>query len=112
LKRLLAALAIFGGIFDGDTKKKRIAKLEALMSEPTFWDDQAAAQKVIAEANRLKGAINPSEAFCAELEDLQAMLELVDEMNDDPDAGDYAQEILETHKRLQQRLEKLDIIFY
>ncbi|HCR37306.1 MAG TPA: peptide chain release factor 2, partial [Opitutae bacterium] len=29
--------------------------------------------------------------------------------NDDPDAGDYAQEILETHKRLQQRLEKLEL---
>ena len=109
MKRLLAALVIFGGIFDGDTKKKRIAKLEALMSEPTFWDDQAAAQKVIAEANRLKSAINPSEAFCTELEDLQAMLELVDEMNDDPDAEGYAKEILDSQKRLQQKLEKLEL---
>jgi peptide chain release factor 2 len=106
---LLAALATYGGIFDGDTKKKRIAELETLMSEPSFWDDQAGAQKVIAEANRLKSTINPSEAFCAEMEDLQAMLELVDEMNDDPGAEAYAKEILDTQKRLQQRLEKLEL---
>ena len=53
------------------------------MSEPSFWDDQNAAQKVISESNRIKRAINPVKAFNAELEDLAAMLELVDESGDD-----------------------------
>jgi len=68
--------AIFGGIFDGDTKITRIAELEAEMANPDFWGDQAAAQKVIAEANRLKVTVNPSKAFRGELDDMAAMLEL------------------------------------
>ena len=101
--------AIFGGIFDGDTKTIRIAELEAMMANPDFWGDQTAAQKVITEANRLKVTVNPSKAFRAELDDLAAMLELVDEMADDPDAESYQQEVLDTLARLQPKLDELEL---
>jgi len=101
--------AIFGGIFDGDTKTTRIAELEAMMANPDFWGDQTAAQKVITEANRLKVTVNPSKAFRAELDDLAAMLELVDEMADDPDAESYQQEVLDTLARLQPKLDELEL---
>jgi peptide chain release factor 2 len=101
--------AIFGGIFDGDTKTTRIAELEALMANPDFWGDQTAAQKVITEANRLKVTVNPSKAFRAELDDLAAMLELVDEMADGPDAESYQQEVLDTLARLQPKLDELEL---
>lgn len=101
--------AIFGGIFDGDTKTTRIAELEALMANPDFWGDQTAAQKVITEANRLKVTVNPSKAFRAELDDLAAMLELVDEMADDPDAESFQQEVLDTLARLQPKLDELEL---
>ncbi len=101
--------AIFGGIFDGDTKTTRIAELEAQMANPDFWGDQAAAQKVISEANRLKVAVNPSKAFHGELDDLAAMLELVDEMADDSDAQSYQQEVLDTLVRLQAKLDELEL---
>jgi peptide chain release factor 2 len=109
LKRLPAVRAIYGGIFDGDTKTERIDALEAQMSEPSFWDDQAAAQKVISEANRLKNAVNPAKAFNSEVEDLKAMLELVDEMEDDPEAETYQQEVLDTMARLQPKLDQLEL---
>lgn len=79
------------------------------MANPDFWGDQAAAQKVIAEANRLKVTVNPSKAFRAELDDLAAMLELVDEMADDPDAESYQQEVLDTLARLQPKLDELEL---
>lgn len=101
--------AIFGGIFDGDTKTTRIAELEAMMATPDFWGDQITAQKVITEANRLKVTVNPSKAFRAELDDLAAMLELVDEMADDPDAESYQQEVLDTLARLQPKLDELEL---
>jgi len=101
--------AIFGGIFDGDSKTTRIAELEALMANPEFWGDQTAAQKVITEANRLKATVNPAKAFRTELDDLAAMLELVDEMADDPDAESYAQEVLDTLARLQPKLDELEL---
>lgn len=101
--------AIFGGIFDGDTKTTRIAELEEQMANPDFWGDQAAAQKVIAEANRLKTTVNPAKAFRGELEDLAAMLELVDEMADDPDAESYQQEVLDVLATLQPKLDALEL---
>lgn len=101
--------AISGGIFDGDTKTTRIAELEEQMANPDFWGDQAAAQKVIAEANRLKATVNPAKAFRGELDDLAAMLELVDEMADDPDAESYQQEVLDSLARLQPKLDDLEL---
>ncbi len=79
------------------------------MANPDFWGDQAAAQKVIVEANRLKVTVNPSKAFRAELDDLAAMLELVDEMAGDPDAESYQQEVLDTLARLQPKLDELEL---
>lgn len=79
------------------------------MVEPTFWDDQAAAQKVIGEMNRLKNTVNPSLAFNGEIEDLQAMLELVDEMGDDPEGESYQGELIGTLERLQPKLDQLEL---
>ncbi|MEN8661671.1 MAG: peptide chain release factor 2 [Lentimonas sp.] len=94
---------------DGDTKKARIAELEALMSEASFWDEQTAAQKVIGEANRLKNTINPSAAFNLEIADMEAMIELVDEMEGDPDQQAYQQEVIDTMNRLLTELDKLEL---
>jgi peptide chain release factor 2 len=79
------------------------------MVEPGFWDDQKAAQKVIGEANRLKATVNPAKAFRAELDDLAAMLELVDESADDPDAESYQQEVIDTVESLQPQLDALEL---
>jgi peptide chain release factor 2 len=79
------------------------------MAEPSFWEDPATAQKVIADANRLKHAVHPVRDFQAEVEDLQAMLELVDEMAGDPEAEVYESEIVSTLKRLEPRLDALEL---
>ena len=79
------------------------------MSEGSFWDDQAAAQTVIAEANRLKNIINPSSAFRGEVDDLKAMLELVDEIGENPEGEAYQQEIIDTLGRLQPKLDQLEL---
>lgn len=102
-------LGISGGIFDGDTKTARIAELEAQMAIHDFWDDQVTAQKVIAEVNRLKSIIKPTRVFRDELSDLAAMLELIDEMADDPDAVPYQQEVLDTLAQLQAKLDELEL---
>jgi len=94
-----------GGIFDGAKKLKRIEELEAKMAEPSFWDDQSAAQAVIGEANRLKQTVNPAKSFLAEVEDLKAMLELVDESGDD----EYAAEVARTVERLEPKLDQLEL---
>ena len=79
------------------------------MSEGSFWDDQAAAQTVIAEANRLKNIVNPSSDFRGEVDDLKAMLELVDEIGENPEGEAYQQEIIDTLGRLQPKLDQLEL---
>ncbi|MCH2073275.1 MAG: peptide chain release factor 2 [Puniceicoccaceae bacterium] len=94
---------------DGDAKKERIEALEAQMSEGSFWDDQSAAQTVITEVNRLKNVVNTSSAFRKEMDDLEAMLELVDEIGEDPEGEAYQQEIIDTLRLLQPRLDELEL---
>ena len=46
------------------------------MAGETFWNNQDAAQKVITEANDIRGKIDPLARFAKQFEDLQVMLEL------------------------------------
>lgn len=75
-------LKILGGLFDLDSKKARIAELEARMSDPAFWDNQSVAQKVIQESNGLKNDVESFETVEETLENLEVSYELVKEEND------------------------------
>ena len=63
-----------------DDKKVKIAELEEQMSSPAFWDDQENARKVGSENNRLKQTVAKVEDFRSEVEDLEALCELVKRM--------------------------------
>jgi peptide chain release factor 2 len=45
---------ICGGIFDLERKEDEVLALEAQMAEPSFWNDQKEAQKIINTCNKLK----------------------------------------------------------
>jgi peptide chain release factor 2 len=74
---------ILGGLFDLDEKIRRIAELEDRMSQPSFWDDNEAAQKVIGEVNVLKDAVTKVTTLETMAEDLQTLLELIVEEKDE-----------------------------
>lgn len=75
-------MPISGGLFDLDTKKEDIAKLEKEMTEPGFWDDNKQAEKVIAETNRLKKYVDQFGELEEEMDNLNVSYELVKEEND------------------------------
>ncbi len=73
---------------------ERIAENEGRMAEPGFWDDQAAAQKVINANNVLKHKHDQFYALSDQLDDLQVSFEL---LQDEPDAemqADFEQQIV------------------
>lgn len=88
-------LKTLGGLFDLDTKRSRIQELEKLMTDPTFWDHQEEAQKVINETNVLKQSVESFEEMEENLEDLNVSYELVKEEADE-ELFDELNEELET----------------
>ena len=79
------------------------------MADAGFWDNPEAARKVIGEVNRLKSAVNSAKAFNGEVEDLQAMLELVEESGDDTEVAAMEQEVIDALERLSPKLDALEL---
>jgi peptide chain release factor 2 len=94
-----------GGLFDLAKKEAQIAKLEAQMAEPSFWDDQAAAQKVISEANALKTLVGRMKELDAAYEDLSVMYELAQEEDDES----LAAELRDGVKKLTKQLNEFEL---
>lgn len=89
-----------GGLFDLETKKTQINALEEKMAAADFWDDHAAAQKVIDEANFLKNTVNKFEALIEQAEDLEVMYEMVKEENDTELFAELRQDVKTLTKKL------------
>ena len=62
------------------------------MAEPKFWDNAQAAQKVIGEANAIKGRLEPLKEIEGKVADLVTLKELVIEDNSEQAAKDFQAE--------------------
>ena len=91
--------------FDVVNKRSKLAALEERMADPTFWDNPHTARDVIADANELKGWIEPHQELAQkadELEELAALLET--------EADPSLEEELTTEiARLEEGIEKLEL---
>ena len=74
-------------------KEEKIAELEYKMSEPSFWDDAAAAQKLNQELAALKGGVDTYEELKAKYEDAETLYEMGIEENDPSMEGDIRAEL-------------------
>ena len=82
------------------------------MAGVNFWDDQASAQKVISELNRLKAKVLPIRDLMSEFEDVRTMLELIDESKDLSEKEAYSVELIESLEELKSRLDALELASY
>ncbi|MBB6632556.1 peptide chain release factor 2 [Cohnella thailandensis] len=81
------------GSLDLDLKLEMIANFEVKMSAPDFWDDNEKAQGVISEMNAVKGVVEQFGALNSELEDLEAMQEILEEETDEELEADWASNV-------------------
>ncbi|MFD2629157.1 peptide chain release factor 2 [Oceanobacillus kapialis] len=95
LDKMNTRIENFRGSLDLDNKKARIQELELEMADPSFWDDQDTAQKVINELNSLKSYVNNLEALEERVENLEVSYELVKEENDQELFDELSGEITE-----------------
>jgi len=99
----------FGGVFDSNEVKKRIAEKEILTGQPSFWDDPKTAEQLLSEIKKLKNRIEPWEALIAGIEDLETLYELSEEAGESNNS-EAIQEIDGTLKSLRERFEKLSTL--
>ncbi len=78
------------------------------MSQPDFWDNHDAAQKTIGEVNRLKNSISGLVELKKNLEDAEAMVELLDESGDGDDSAD-AKELARMVNEMHETMDDLEI---
>ena len=80
-------------------------ELDEVMSDPSFWNDQAKAQGVINEANGLKDQVGEFNALNESYENLELTFELIKE---EPDA-DLQEELESELKELSERLNAFEL---
>ncbi|EHG21574.1 peptide chain release factor 2 [Selenomonas infelix ATCC 43532] len=74
-------------------KEEKIAELEYKMSEPSFWDDAVAAQKLNQELAALKGGVDTYRDLMAKYEDAETLYEMGIEESDPSMEGDIRAEL-------------------
>ncbi|MBD1381408.1 peptide chain release factor 2 [Bacillus sp. IB182487] len=105
LEKMAKRLADFRGSLDLETKQARIQELDEQMSNPSFWDDQQAAQTVINEANGLKEMVNQYNDLAETHENLEVTHDLVKEEPDE----DLQSELESELKDLSDQLNKFEL---
>ncbi|RST77508.1 peptide chain release factor 2 [Siminovitchia acidinfaciens] len=105
LENTAKRLADFRGSLDLEEKETRIAELDEQMADPSFWDDQSAAQTVINEANGLKDLVGEYNELIENQEDLEVTHELVKEEGD----ADLEAELEDDLKEFKDRLDKFEL---
>ncbi len=80
-------------------------ELDEIMSEPSFWNDQAKAQGIINEANGLKDQVGEFNALNESYENLDLTFELIKE---EPDA-DLQEELESELTELSERLNAFEL---
>ena len=80
-------------------------ELDEVMSDPSFWNDQAKAQGVINEANGLKDQVGEFNALNESYENLELTFELIKEEPDE----DLQEELESELKELSERLNAFEL---
>ena len=97
-----------GGFFDVPGAQKRLAEIDALMAQETFWNNREQAQKLIEEANTLRGRIEPLLKAEKELDDFRVMIEL-GEAEPEAEQGRIQQDLQRDLARFYKDLEALEL---
>lgn len=96
---------ILGGLFDLDQKRNELHALEAIMADPTFWDDQEKAQKTIEEMKGIKELVDSIAGLETKLEDQQVLLELLQEEEDET----LLEELKQNIRSLKKEFDAFDL---
>nr|WP_156129581.1 peptide chain release factor 2 [Jeotgalibacillus malaysiensis] len=102
LEKTAKVLADFRGSLDLENKEAKLAEIDEIMVEPTFWDDQQKAQGIINEQNALKDVVNGYQNLVDTQENLEVTLELLKEEADEDMHAEMVAELETFRKTLDE----------
>ncbi|MBQ9314684.1 MAG: peptide chain release factor 2 [Clostridia bacterium] len=105
LKDLEKRLHELGESLDITAKKQELQELEEQTKANEFWNDQENSSKVLQSIKVLKDKINRFEEQAKLLEDIHAMIELIEELNEESMIEELKLEV----KKFSRGIEKLEI---
>jgi len=94
-----------GGHFDVDAKEEDLRELNARIEDPSLWDDQAEAQKLMQERARVEKVLKEYKQALGDLDDASTLFEMGIE-EDDRDSQIEAVGVLDS---VQPQLEALEL---
>jgi peptide chain release factor 2 len=83
INQINAALALLRRFIDWDSALARLEELNAMVEDPTLWNDPKAAQVVMRERRRLEEAIGATRATQSELDDTVELMEMAEAEGDE-----------------------------
>lgn len=94
-----------GGIFDIDKKDQEIARLEAEMNAPGFWNNPQVAQEHGKKIKQIKNIIEPFRNLSNRAEDLTLLIDMAQEGEEAGHEADFSQEL----NQLEHELEAFEL---
>lgn len=94
---------ICGGLFDSDSKQKRLNELDKIMKEDNFWNDKRKSEEVISEYNYLKKLLEETSSLKEEIEFHNDSLEGSEQ---ESEAANWA---LDEYENLGKKLDELEL---
>jgi peptide chain release factor 2 len=103
LKRSASKQSLCGAIFDAPSKVSQLAKIEAQISAPEFWNQPEKSQKIMQERKRLEQLVSEDKFVATALSDIETLFELGKE------GEDVGSELERELKNFAARLEQIEI---
>ena len=100
--QITAALALLRRFIDWDRALARLEELNALVEDPTLWNDPKAAQVVMRERRRLEEAIGATRAIQSELDDTVELMEMAEAEGDDAMVDDAVAQLAAMAERAER----------
>lgn len=86
---------IYGGIFDIDSKQKKLAELELSMQNPAVWNDPSRMQKLNQEKSRIEKELLEYREFSDRVSDAEVLMQMGVEADDEVTFLEAKNEILQ-----------------
>lgn len=92
-------------LFDIANEKSRLKELEEQTKENNFWNDQEKSAVVLQKIKILKDKVSNYDVLNGNLEDIHAMIELIEEANDESLIDELKQDV----KKFEKGLDRMEI---